>query len=102
MTGSAEEAGNLPSFRLDGRLAVITGASEGIGWAFARAFARSGAGLLVAARRQDRLDRLAGLIAAEGGRADTLATDVTRIADLRRLGDRAASTQVIRVADYRP
>jgi 2-deoxy-D-gluconate 3-dehydrogenase len=90
MTSSAAEAGTVPSFRLDGRFAVITGASEGIGWAFARAFARSGARLLVAARRQDRLKELAGLIAAEGGHADTLATDVTRIADLRRLGDKVA------------
>lgn len=90
MTSSTAEAGNVPSFRLDGRFAVITGASEGIGWAFARAFARSGARLLVAARRQDRLEQLAGLIADEGGHADTAQTDVTRIADLERLGDKAA------------
>lgn len=90
MTSSAEEAGTVPSFRLDGRFAVITGASEGIGWGVARAFARSGARLLLAARRQDRLERLAGLIADEGGHADVLVTDVTRIADLKRLGDTAA------------
>jgi NAD(P)-dependent dehydrogenase (short-subunit alcohol dehydrogenase family) len=88
---SAKDAGHVPSFRLDGRFAVITGASEGIGWAFARAFARSGAKVLIAARRQERLDELAGLIADEGGSAETLATDVTRIDDLKRLGDRAAA-----------
>jgi len=70
---------------------VIIGASEGIGWAFARAFARSGARVLVAARRQDRLEQLAGLITEEGGHADTLVTDVTKIADLERLGDKAAA-----------
>lgn len=91
MATTATEAGNVPSFRLDGRFAVITGASEGIGWAFARAFARSGARLLIAARRQERLDELAGLIAKEGGYADTLVADVTRVADLERLGETAAA-----------
>jgi NAD(P)-dependent dehydrogenase (short-subunit alcohol dehydrogenase family) len=90
MIGSAAETGIVPSFRLDGRFAVITGASEGIGWGLARAFARSGARLLLAARRQERLDELAGLIASEGGQADTLVTDVTRLDDLRRLGEAAS------------
>jgi NAD(P)-dependent dehydrogenase (short-subunit alcohol dehydrogenase family) len=84
------KAVELPSFRLDGRLAVITGASEGIGWTLALAFARSGAKLLLAARRQERLDELARLVAAEGGSAATLKTDVTVIADLKRLGEKAA------------
>lgn len=90
MTTKTAEAGHVPSFRLDGRFAVITGASEGIGWAFARAFARSGAKVLITARRQERLDELAGLIAADGGSAATIVTDVTKIDDLKRLGDKAA------------
>jgi NAD(P)-dependent dehydrogenase (short-subunit alcohol dehydrogenase family) len=90
MTDSAADWGTVPSFRLDGRFAVITGASEGIGWGLARAIARSGARLLLAARRQERLDELAGLIAADGGQADTLVTDVTKLADLGRLGEAAA------------
>lgn len=90
MASKTDEAGNVPSFRLDGRFAVITGASEGIGWAFAKAFSRSGAKVLIAARRQEKLDELAALIASEGGSAETCVTDVTRIADLERLGKRAA------------
>lgn len=90
MTKKIADGGDVPSFRLDGRLAIVTGASEGIGWTLARAFARSGASLLLAARRQERLDELAGLIVAEGGSAATLTTDVTRIADLQRLGEKAA------------
>lgn len=90
MTEKKGDGGNVPSFRLDGRLAIITGASEGIGWNLARAFARSGASLLLAARRKERLDELAGLIVAEGGSANTLVTDVTRISDLQRLGETAA------------
>jgi NAD(P)-dependent dehydrogenase (short-subunit alcohol dehydrogenase family) len=90
MSAKTAEEGNIPSFRLDGRFAVITGASEGIGWTLAQAFARSGAKLLLAARRQERLDELAALVESEGGSAATLRTDVTNIDDLKRLGDRAA------------
>jgi NAD(P)-dependent dehydrogenase (short-subunit alcohol dehydrogenase family) len=90
MTNKIADGGEVPSFRLDGRLAIITGASEGIGWTLARAFARSGASLLLAARREERLKELAGLIEAEGGQASTLVTDVTRISDLQRLGEKAA------------
>jgi 2-dehydro-3-deoxy-D-gluconate 5-dehydrogenase len=90
MSTDAAEEGDIPSFRLDGRFAVITGASEGIGWTLARAFAQSGAKLLLAARRQERLDELAGLIVADGGSAATLRTDVTNIADLKKLGEKAA------------
>ena len=90
MSADAAGEGNIPSFRLDGRFAVITGASEGIGWTLAQAFARSGAKLLLAARRQERLDELAALVESEGGSAATLRTDVTDIGDLKRLGDKAA------------
>jgi NADP-dependent 3-hydroxy acid dehydrogenase YdfG len=55
---------------------AITGASSGIGEATAVACARAGAAVALAARRQDRIDRIAAAIEDEGGRAIALATDV--------------------------
>jgi NAD(P)-dependent dehydrogenase (short-subunit alcohol dehydrogenase family) len=48
----------LHSFRLDGRVAIVTGASSGLGERFARVLAAAGARVVVAARRADRLERL--------------------------------------------
>lgn len=67
----------LPNFRLDGRVAVITGASSGIGAELARGFAAAGASVALLARRIERLETLAGQIQAAGGRALPLACDVT-------------------------
>ncbi len=66
-----------PSFRLDGRRALVTGASSGIGQAAAAALAGAGAELVVVARRGDALDALCEAIRAEGGRADPHALDIT-------------------------
>ncbi|MDB5975797.1 MAG: glucose dehydrogenase [Nevskia sp.] len=62
--------------RLNGKVAIITGASAGIGRSTALLFAREGAKLVVAARRQTELDSLVAEIAAEGGEAVALAGDV--------------------------
>src|SRR2546423_6911097 len=65
------------SDELSGTVALVTGASSGIGEATARALAARGAAVAVAARRKDRLERLAGEIEGAGGRALVLPTDVT-------------------------
>jgi NADP-dependent 3-hydroxy acid dehydrogenase YdfG len=63
--------------RLDGTVALVTGASSGIGEATARELARHGAAVAIAARRKQRLDALASAIEAAGGTALAIETDVT-------------------------
>jgi clavulanate-9-aldehyde reducatase len=61
---------------LSGKVAAITGATSGIGEATARALAGAGAAVSLAGRREDRLQALAERIAADGGRAEAIPTDV--------------------------
>jgi len=68
-----------------GSVAVITGASSGIGRATALALARRGAHVVVVARREGKLKELEAFIEANGGKATAVACDVTRPEDLRRL-----------------
>jgi NAD(P)-dependent dehydrogenase (short-subunit alcohol dehydrogenase family) len=75
----------LPSFRLDGRLAVITGASEGIGRAFATAYSRAGAEVVLVSRRHEKLLEAQQSLQVEGGKASVTCADLSRIGDIRRL-----------------
>ncbi|RMF98121.1 MAG: SDR family oxidoreductase [Gammaproteobacteria bacterium] len=64
-------------FRLDGRVAMVTGASSGLGWHFACVLATAGATVVAGARREERLRELVETIAAAGGRAVAVPLDVT-------------------------
>ncbi|WP_067895078.1 SDR family oxidoreductase [Nocardia vaccinii] len=70
---------------LDGKVVAITGASSGIGAATATELASRGAAVVLGARRTDRLEELVTRIRAAGGRAEMVAVDVTRRADLEAL-----------------
>ena len=63
-------------FRLDDRVAIVTGASSGLGVAFAQGLAEAGADVVLGARRVDRLEETAGLVRSAGRRALAVATDV--------------------------
>jgi 7-alpha-hydroxysteroid dehydrogenase len=79
----------LERLRLDGKVALITGASSGIGRASALAIAEAGAAVVIAARGAARLAEVEGEIRGRGGRATAVPTDVTDSAQLDALVARA-------------
>ncbi|HVY57102.1 MAG TPA: SDR family NAD(P)-dependent oxidoreductase [Xanthobacteraceae bacterium] len=84
MTGAASvELARTPSFRLDGRRALVTGGGRGIGLAAASALAQAGAHVTLAARTKAEIDAAAAAIRARGDKADALVLDVTDIAAVR-------------------
>ncbi|MDX6325124.1 MAG: hypothetical protein QOK15_1478 [Nocardioidaceae bacterium] len=79
----------LDMFRLDGRVAIVTGASSGLGVAFAQGLAEAGADVVLGARRVERLQGTKALVEAAGRKALTVPTDVARPEDCTALVEAA-------------
>jgi NAD(P)-dependent dehydrogenase (short-subunit alcohol dehydrogenase family) len=81
-----------PRPSLGGKVALVAGASRGIGAVTAHAFAQAGAAVVVAARDKDALEQVAGGIRADGGRALAVPTDVGDPASVEQLVQQAEAT----------
>jgi NAD(P)-dependent dehydrogenase (short-subunit alcohol dehydrogenase family) len=75
----------IDRFRLDGKVALVTGASSGLGVAFARGLAEAGADIAICARRADRLEDTRRQVEEIGRRCLALPCDVTKVDDCRRV-----------------
>ena len=75
----------LPSFRLDGKMALVTGAGTGIGAAMAMGLAESGADVLLVGRTQLSLEATAKAISNRGGRSKVIVCDVTKSESIRQV-----------------
>jgi NAD(P)-dependent dehydrogenase (short-subunit alcohol dehydrogenase family) len=85
----------LPSFRLDGQRALVTGAGRGIGAACAHALAQAGAEVWVAARSLSDVQSVAAEIGENGGRAHHLVLDVTDSAEVTRAMGRLGALDIL-------
>lgn len=81
----------LDLFKLDGKVVIVTGASSGLGVAFAQAFAEAGADVVLGARRVEKLSDTAELVCAAGRRALPVGTDVADPASCQALVDAAVA-----------
>jgi 7-alpha-hydroxysteroid dehydrogenase len=79
----------LDRFKLDGQVAVVTGAGRGLGAAMALAFAEAGADVVIAARTQSQLDEVAEQIGATGRRAHVVVADLAHPDETAKLAEAA-------------
>jgi NAD(P)-dependent dehydrogenase (short-subunit alcohol dehydrogenase family) len=89
------ELARTPSFRLDGKRALITGAGRGIGLAAASALAAAGAHVTLLSRTRAEIEEAAAAIRSRGEAADCLALDVTDVAAVRAALDAAEPFDVL-------
>ncbi|MBM3174014.1 MAG: SDR family NAD(P)-dependent oxidoreductase, partial [Chloroflexi bacterium] len=82
---------NLSRFSLEGKVALVTGASRGIGRATALGFADAGADVVIASRRQPDLEKVAEEIRAKGRKALPVAAHIGKIEEIRSLVDTAVA-----------
>lgn len=75
----------LPDYRLDGKVAIVTGGTKGIGYAIAMMFAAFGASVVVSSRHQEECACVAEQIGQLGGKAAGIAADVSHPAEVKRL-----------------
>jgi len=78
---------HLNQFRLTGRVAVVTGASEGIGRAIALGLAEAGAEVIISSRREEKLKEVQAEIKKMGRRAEVCLLDICKLTDIRKLRD---------------
>lgn len=80
-----------PSFGLEGRIALVTGASEGIGREFALAFGRAGAEVVLVSRTKSKLAEVHSQIETNGGKAHVLPADLSNLRDIASMADKFSS-----------
>ncbi|MFF2092488.1 SDR family NAD(P)-dependent oxidoreductase [Paenibacillus sp. NPDC058174] len=80
----------MPDFSIQGKIAIVTGASKGIGFGLAKAMAAAGAIVAVTARRKESLEGLVEEIAAAGGEAKAYELDVRNVGQIRSVFEKVA------------
>jgi 3-oxoacyl-[acyl-carrier protein] reductase len=88
----ASRMNTLRRFSLEGKVAVVTGSSRGIGRAIAEGLAEAGAAVVVNGRNPETAKAVVAALTAAGGKSIAMAADVGKPADVERLMDAAVST----------
>src|SRR5215470_9639531 len=89
------ELTKTPSFRLNGKRALVTGGGRGIGLAAASALAQAGAHVTLAARTEAEIEAAADAIGARGDKAEALVLDVTDVEAVRRTISKAEPFNIL-------
>ena len=93
---STERRNGMPSgngmFNLEGKTALVTGASSGLGRSFAKTLAEAGANVVIAARNLERLTETESIVMKTGRKVVKIVADMTKVKDIARMIDQTVST----------